>query len=198
VMFKVSTGRYAGAVHFCGAEELMDKMSWTQRWFRRAAIPTSGHSAAETAPSDEPDVRSGRQVPGGFHRPPVDPAGRLVRSGRARSFTDPAGRLVPTGFRRPPVDPAGRLGRLAGPPARTDDAVPAFTGGTRRYPSQPGVPDKRPLLAPRRCLIYPGHSDLPCRANVTNRTEARGTEVDEMSLRRLRAAREDRRGPSDR
>ena len=99
----------------------MGKMIWAQRWLRRAAIPTSGHPSAEATASDEADVPSGRLVPDRFRRPPVDPAGRLVRSGKARSPAEPARRLVPGGFRRPPVDAAGRLvsGSLARSPAET-------------------------------------------------------------------------------
>lgn len=110
------------AAHFFRAsKELMGKMSWAQRWFRRASIPTSGHSPAEAAASDESDVPARRLVPGGFRRPPVDPAGRLVRSGKAPSSADHAASLVPGEFRRPPVDPAGRLvaGSLPRPPAGT-------------------------------------------------------------------------------
>jgi hypothetical protein len=96
-------------------------MSWAQRWFRRAAIPTSGHSSAEAATPDGADVPAERPVPGGFRRPPVDPARRLVGSGKARSSAEAAGRQIPGGFRRPPVDPAGPLvcGSPPRPPAGT-------------------------------------------------------------------------------
>jgi hypothetical protein len=105
----------------------MGRVSWAQRWFRRATIPASGHSSAETTPPEESDVPSERPVPGGFRRPPVHAAGQLVHSGKARTSADPAGRLVPGGFRRPPVDPAGRLARPSGSPSSRDDPVSAST-----------------------------------------------------------------------
>jgi hypothetical protein len=102
----------------------MRNMRWTQRWFRRAAIPASDRFASETAPSDEPNAPSERAVPGGFRRPPVDHAGRLARSGMARSSANPVGRVVPGGFRRPPVDHAGRLSVS---PSSRDDSVSTST-----------------------------------------------------------------------
>jgi hypothetical protein len=143
-MFDVSTVLYAvSCTFFRASEELMGKMSWAQRWFRRAAIPASGHSSAEAAASDESDVPSGRLVPGGFRRPPVDPAGQLVRRGKARPSADPAGRLVPGGFRRPPVDPAGRLvsGSLARPPAGTIQSPRPTRMHTPRTSTEPPFHD---------------------------------------------------------